>query len=87
MKKTNSSGAKSSFDFTVNKVPYRIEVSPFTFNDEKRFEIKVNGDDGHIFVWDPSVVGLRAIDDDSGALSPDLERAISERLVKTVVLV
>ena len=85
MKKTTTQSGRTSFDLTVNKVPYHIEATPFLFNEERRFEIKVNGDDGHVFAWDPTIVGLRPLDDESATLPDELERAISDRLVKTVV--
>lgn len=85
MKKTTSQTPETSFDVTVNKVPYHVTVSPFLFNDEKRFEISINGDSGHVFAWDPDVVGLRALDDDASTLPDELEKVISDRLVKTVV--
>jgi hypothetical protein len=86
MKKSNQPGATRSFDLVVDKVPYHIDVKPMTFNEEKRFEIQVNGDDGHVFVWDPEVVSLRAIDDDAAVLPDGLEKAISDTMVKTLVM-
>ena len=75
-----------TYDLMVDKVPYRIRVTPFLFNDEKRFRISVNGDSGHVFVWDPEIVGLHAIDDDASTLPNSLEKAISDRLAKTINL-
>ena len=85
MKKGNHTGERSSFDLSVNKVPYHVDVVPFTFNEEKRFEVSINGDEGHIFAWDPEIVGVRALDDAAATLPEELEKAISDRLVKTVV--
>jgi hypothetical protein len=75
-----------SYDLMVDKVPYHIRVTPFLFNEEKRFRISVNGDSGHVFVWDPEIVGLHAIDDDASTLPNSLEKAISDRLAKTINL-
>ena len=83
--KKNSTNGRSSFDLTVNKVPYHVDILPFSFNEEKRFEISINGDDGHIFAWDPDIVGLRALDESASTLPDDLEKAISDKLVKTVI--
>jgi hypothetical protein len=85
MKKADVLAGKTSFDLTVNKVPYHIEAIPFFFNDEKRFEISVNGDDGHVFAWDPTIIGLRALDDESATLPEELEKAISDKLVKPII--
>jgi hypothetical protein len=82
MKKSELLAGKSSFDLTVNKVPYHVDVAPFLFNDEKRFEIVVNGDEGHVFAWDPEITALRPLDDESATLPDELEKAISNRLLK-----
>jgi hypothetical protein len=86
MKKTSVSTIEENFDLMVDKVPYSIRVTPFWFNDEKRFRISVNGDNGHVFAWDPDLVGLHALDDDAAVLPDSLEKAISDRLAKTVII-
>jgi len=86
MKKTKTAPEwDENFDIIVDKVPYRIKVTPFLFNEEKRFRISVNGDSGHVFAWDPDIVGLHALDDDASTLPDSLEKAISDKLAKTVV--
>jgi len=85
MKKTNTAATEATFDLVVDKVPYLIRVTPFLFNDEKRFRISVNGDNGHVFAWDPEIVGLHALDDEASVLPDSLEKAISDKLAKTVV--
>ncbi len=74
------------YDIKVDKVPYHIRVTPFLFNDEKRFRVSINGDSGHVFAWDPDIVGLHALDDDAAILPNGLEKAISDRLAKTVAM-
>lgn len=86
MKKKDIQATEHTYNIVVDKVPYMIRVTPFLFNDEKRFRISVNGDDGHIFAWDPDLVGLHALDEDASTLPVSLEKAISDRLAKTVVL-
>ena len=86
MKKTSVSTVEENFDLMVDKVPYSIRVTPFWFNDEKRFRISVNGDNGHVFAWDPNLVGLHSLDDDAAVLPDSLEKAISDRLSKTVII-
>ncbi len=86
MKKTAIPETEHTYDLVVDKVPYLIRVTPFLFNGEKRFRISVNGDNGHVFAWDPDIVGLHAIDDDSSVLPDSLEKAISDKLSRTVIL-
>lgn len=76
---------EENFDIIVGKIPYRINVTPFLFNEEKRFRISINGDDGHVFAWDPGIVSLHALDDDASTLPDSLEKAISDKLAKTIV--
>lgn len=85
MRKTATATTEETFDLMVDKVPYLIRVTPFLFNDEKRFRISVNGDNGHVFAWDPDIVGLHALDDDASDLPDSLEKAISDKLAKTIV--
>ena len=70
-----------SFDLVVDSVPYLVKVSPFTFNDELRFYISVNGGEQHVFTWDSEVSGLRAIDDGASRIPSTLEEEISTRLL------
>ncbi len=84
MKKTTGS-TEYTYDLIVDKVPYSVKVTPFMFNNEKRFRISINGDNGHIFAWDPDIIGLHALDDDAATLPDSLEKAISDKLSKTVV--
>lgn len=86
MKKTDNQTIEKTFDIVVDKVPYHIRVTAFLFNDEKRFRVSVNEDSGHIFAWDPDIVGLHALDDDASTLPDSLEKAISDRLSKTIVM-
>lgn len=86
MKKTTIPVTEQTYNLVVDKVPYLIRVTPFLFNEEKRFRISVNGDNGHVFAWDPDIVGLHAIDDDASTLPDSLEKAISDKLAKTIVL-
>ncbi len=58
-----------------------VKATPFTFNEEIRYRVSINGDVEHVFTWDSSVGQLRAIDDDSSTLAVNLEEAISEKLL------
>jgi hypothetical protein len=86
MRTTHQREAVTNFDIIVDKLPYQIHVKPLSFNDEKRFEISINGGESHLFAWDPEVTGLRALDDEAATLPDGLEKAISDKLVKTVVV-
>lgn len=84
--KKSSTSTEENFDLMVDKVPYSVRIVPFWFNDEKRFRVSINGDSGHVFAWDPDIVGLHALDDDAAVLPDSLEKAISNRLAKTIIV-
>ena len=84
MKKTSILATESNYSIVVDKVPYLLRVTPYLYNDEKRFRVSINGDSGHVFAWDPEIVGLHAIDDDAVVLPGRLEKAISDKLAKTI---
>jgi hypothetical protein len=69
-----------NFDLVVDGVPYIIRSTPFLFNEEWRFRISVNADEGHVFTWDSEAKMLRAIDDEASTLPVGLEEAISDKL-------
>lgn len=77
---------EKNFEFLVDNVPYQVKVAPETFNDEQRFRIRINGDEGHLYAWDAETVSLRALDDDAATIPDALEKAISDKLVKTVLM-
>jgi len=74
------------FEIIADGVPYEIRGQVFSFNEEKRVRLSVNGEGQHIYAWDADAVGLRALDDDASVLPDSLEKEISDRLVKTIVL-
>ena len=82
---TGTNEKSFDMDLIVDKVPYRVRVTPFLFNDEKRFRISINGEEEDVFAWDPEILSLRALDDESGVLPVNLEKAIGDRLVKTIL--
>ena len=69
-----------TLNFVVDEVPYVVKASPFSFNEEVRYYINVNGATDHVFTWDSELKMLRAIDDDAGTLPNAVEEAISTRL-------
>ena len=84
--KDNTQSREKNFEFLVDKIPYQIKVMPETFNDTQRFRIYINGDEGHLYAWDSETVSLQALDDDAATLPNGLEKAISDKLVKTIVM-
>ncbi len=70
-----------TFDMVVDSVPYLVKVSPFSFNDETRYNVSINGGENHVFTWDSEVSGLRAIDDSASTLPSVVEEEISARLL------
>lgn len=73
-----------SFNMVVDKVPYLVKVTPFSFNDEARFYININGGESHVFTWDPEIHELRSIDDEASVLPVGLEEEISRELLTLV---
>lgn len=71
---------EKTFNLRVDDVPYVVTASPFSFNEDIRYNVTVNGNTEHIFTWDSELKMLRAIDDDAGTLPGSLEEAISARL-------
>jgi hypothetical protein len=69
-------------NLVVDDVPYLVKVTPFSFNDEKRYYITINGGPEHVFTWDTATRTVRAIDDDASVLPDALEEEISRRLLK-----
>ena len=67
-------------NLVVDDVPYLIGIKTFTFNDEPRYLVSINGGEEHTFVQDPSVGRLRAIDDNSASIPDVLEQEISRHL-------
>ena len=38
-----------TFDLSVDEVPYYVEAESFIFNNEERFNVRVNGGVVHVF--------------------------------------
>jgi hypothetical protein len=82
---TNNPGSvrttsQRTLNLVVDDVPYVVKASPFSFNEEIRYYVSVNGGTEHVFTWDSELKILRAIDDDAATIPNALEEAISERL-------
>ena len=79
-KSTGPKNDERNFDLLVDEVPYFVKATPFDFNGERRFSVRINNGTEHIFTWDSDLKALRAIDDDASTLPDSVEEAISLRL-------
>jgi hypothetical protein len=71
--------AEERFEIRVDGVPYVVTASPFRFNTETRYNVKLNGND-HIFTWDSRIGRLAPIDDDASDIPDGLEEEIARKL-------
>lgn len=74
------------FDIDVDHVKYYVEAMPFSFNEQVRYKIAVNGRPANIFAWDQEVELYRPIDDDATLLPDGLIRAVNRKLFAMVQL-
>ena len=72
--------AAQNFQLIVDGVPYMVNATPFDFNGEKRYRVKFDQGEEHIFTWDSSLKRIVAIDDESAVLPDPVEHAISQKL-------
>jgi hypothetical protein len=77
----DSKGTKKTFNLVVDDVPYVVKTESFSFNDETRFYISLNGGEDHVFTWDSEVGRLRAIDDESATVPDAVEEAVSQKIL------
>ena len=70
------------FDFEIDSIPYEVIIAPYKFNDETRYRVSYNGGNENIFVWDPEVRRIRAIDDAASTLPDDLGLEISRKIMQ-----
>ena len=71
------------FNVIVDGVGYSISVSPFTFNDQIRYNVGVNEEDPAVFAWDSDMSMFMSLSDDTILLPDGLLQAINEELLKT----
>lgn len=70
-----------TFDLTVDDIPYYVEAEGFQFNDEERFNVRINGGVEHVFAYDSELRRFRSLDDDATILPDALEEGISGKLI------
>jgi hypothetical protein len=73
---------EQKFDFEIDEIPYEVKISPFKFNEETRYRVSYNGGSDDIFVWDPEVGRIRAIDDAASTLPDSLGLEISRKIMQ-----
>jgi hypothetical protein len=74
---------EQKFEFKIDGVPYIIKIIPFTFNEQTRYRVSYNGGKENIFVWDPEVGHIRAIDDTASTLPDNLGLEISRKIMQS----
>lgn len=72
------------FNIDVDHVKYYVEAMPFSFNEQVRYKVAVNGRPANIFVWDQDVELYRPLDDDATVLPDGLIWAINRKLLDLV---
>ncbi|MGN6194093.1 MAG: hypothetical protein ACTHOB_04090 [Ginsengibacter sp.] len=73
---------EQKFEFEIDEIPYIVKVIPFKFNMETRYRVSYNGGKEDIFVWDPEVGRIRAIDDAASTLPDSLGLEISRKIIQ-----
>lgn len=86
MRTKSKKGESQTLNILVDDIGYEVKITPRLVNDEKRFEISINNSAGHIYVWDKQLQSLRSLDDGTSAIPVTLEKAISDRLMHTIIL-
>jgi len=81
-----ATGKKRKLHLPVDNIPYEVEVTALNVNEEKRFNISINGGEEHAYVWDEQIQSIRPLDDDAAVIPEPLEKAIAEQLIHTVIL-
>ena len=74
---------ETRFNVVVDGIPYQVVVSPFEFNNEKRFTIMVNNGPRDIFAWDREMKMYKGLDDQSAILPDGLMLEINSRLLES----
>ena len=73
---------EQKFEFNIDGVPYLVKIAPYKFNAQTRYRVSYNGGKENIFVWDPEVGQIRAIDDTASTLPDNLGLEISRKIMQ-----
>ena len=71
------------FGVIVDGVGYTVSATPFDFNDQVRYNVKVNQGDPAVFAWDSEMSMFKSLSDDTSVFPDGLMRGINEELLKT----
>ena len=71
------------FNVMVDGIGYKVAATPFSFNDQVRYNIAVNDEEPAIFVWDTEMSMFKSLSDDTSTFPDGLMRGITEELLKT----
>lgn len=72
-----------SFNATVDGIGYAVTAVPFEFNEQVRYNVKVNQGDPAVFAWDSEMSMFKSLSEDTSTLPDGLMRAINDELLKT----
>lgn len=61
-------------------MPYVVDVTPFSFNNEIRYLVKYNNGEEIMFAWDTRLGHFAAFGDEAATLPDNLELAIAQKL-------
>jgi hypothetical protein len=68
------------FEILIDGTPYMVTATPYRFNDEVRFKVRINDSADYIFAWDSSVRQIVAIGDEGINIPDNVETEIGGRL-------
>lgn len=68
-------------NIVVDGIAYLVDVSPFEFNNEKRFHVIVNDGPTDIFAWDNEMKMYNGLDDQSAILPDGLVIELNKKLL------
>ena len=68
------------FEILIDGIPYIVTATPYRFNDDIRFKVKINESREYVFAWDSSVGQIVAIGDEGINIPDNVETEIGARL-------
>ena len=72
---------QKTIHLTVNNIPYSLNIKPFDFNAQTRYEVSVNEAGAAIFAWDSEMRMFKSLSEDTSTLPDDLMQEINNRLL------
>ena len=71
------------FNISVDRVGYSVAATPFDFNDQVHYHVRVNQGEPAVFAWDVEMSMFKSSSEDTSTLPDGLMRAINDELLKT----